>query len=158
VLDGRLETNNGILENLLKTDYPVVVYGASGYTGRLVMEHLREHGMPFVAAGRDRRRIEESLRLVPGIESARYEIAEVEHSVEALTKLLQGRRVICNTVGPFARYNMEVAEACLRTNVHYMDTTGEQFAMMQLDKHFQPRVCQGRFGVDAIHRLYVDHE
>jgi short subunit dehydrogenase-like uncharacterized protein len=120
----------------LKTDYPVVVYGASGYTGRLVMEQLREHGMPFVAAGRDRKRIEESLALVPGIESARYEIAEIEHTVEALTKLLQGRKVICNTVGPFARYNLEVAEACLRNGVHYLDTTGEQFAMMQLDEHF----------------------
>lgn len=119
-----------------KSDYPVVVYGASGYTGRLVMEHLREHGMPFVAAGRDRKRIEESLALVPGIESARYEIAEVEHTVEALTKLLQGRRVICNTVGPFARYNLEVAEACLRSGVHYLDTTGEQSAILQLDEHF----------------------
>jgi Family of unknown function (DUF5938)/Saccharopine dehydrogenase NADP binding domain len=120
----------------LNTDYPVVVYGASGYTGRLVMEHLREHGMPFVAAGRDRKRIEESLALVPGIESARYEIAEVEHNVEALTKLLRGRRVICNTVGPFARYNLEVAEACLRNGAHYLDTTGEQFAMMQLEDKF----------------------
>jgi hypothetical protein len=120
---------------MTKSDYPIVVYGASGYTGRLIMEHLREHGMPFVAAGRDRKRIQESLALVPGIESARYEIAEVEHTVEALTKLLKGRKVICNTVGPFARYNLQVAEACLLAGVHYLDTTGEQFAMLQLDEH-----------------------
>jgi hypothetical protein len=120
----------------LKSDYPVVVYGASGYTGRLVMEHLREHGMPFVAAGRDRKRIEGSLRMVPGIESATYEIAEVEHTVEGLTALLRGRKVICNTVGPFARYNLEVAEACLRNGVHYLDTTGEQAAILQLDERF----------------------
>ena len=120
----------------MKTDYPVVVYGASGYTGRMVMEHLREYGVPFVAAGRNRERIQESLRMVPGIEDARYEIAEVEHTVDALTKLLQGRRVICNTVGPFMRYNLEVAEACLRTGVHYLDTTGEQGAMLQLEEHF----------------------
>ncbi len=102
----------------------------------MVAEHLRDLGTPFVAAGRDRKRIEESLQLVPGIENARYEIAEVEHSVEALTKLLEGRRVICNTVGPFMRHNKEVAEACLRTGVHYLDTTGEQSAILQLDEHF----------------------
>ena len=32
---------------------PVVVYGASGYTGRLVCEYLREYNLPFIAAGRD---------------------------------------------------------------------------------------------------------
>jgi short subunit dehydrogenase-like uncharacterized protein len=32
---------------------PVVVYGASGYTGRLICEYLREYNVPFVAAGRD---------------------------------------------------------------------------------------------------------
>ena len=35
---------------------PVVVYGASGYTGRLVCEYQREHNLPFIAAGRSRRR------------------------------------------------------------------------------------------------------
>jgi short subunit dehydrogenase-like uncharacterized protein len=120
----------------LSTDYPVVVYGASGYTGRLVMEHLRELGMPFVAAGRNRKRVEESVRMVPGIESARYEIAEVEHSVPALTKLFTGCRVVCNTVGPFARYNLEVAEACLNVGAHYLDTTGEQHAFLQLEERF----------------------
>ena len=33
---------------------PVIVYGASGYTGRLICEYLREFNLPFVAAGRDR--------------------------------------------------------------------------------------------------------
>lgn len=120
----------------MTTNYPVVIYGASGYTGRLVAEHLRDLGVPFIAAGRNRQRIEENMRLVPGIENARYEIAEVEHSVEALTRLLTGRKVVCNTVGPFMRYNKEVAEACLRAGVHYLDTTGEQSAILQLDEHF----------------------
>ena len=71
----------------MNTTYPVVIYGASGYTGRLVAEHLRDLGVPFIAAGRNRKRIEDALKLVPGIENARYEIVEVEHSVDALTKL-----------------------------------------------------------------------
>jgi len=120
----------------LNTDYPVVIYGASGYTARLIAEHLRDMGVPFIAAGRNRKRIEEAMAIVPGIENARYEIVEIEHNVEALTKLLTGRKVICNTVGPFMRYNLEVAEACLRSGVHYLDTTGEQSAILQLDEHF----------------------
>ena len=32
---------------------PVVVYGVSGYTGRLVCEYLREYNVPFIAAGRE---------------------------------------------------------------------------------------------------------
>lgn len=116
----------------MSSDFPVVVYGASGYTGRMVAEHLRDQGVPFVAAGRSRKRIEEALKLVPGIESARYEIAEVEHSVETLSRLLQGRKVVCNTVGPFMRYSNEVAQACLRAGVHYLDTTGEQHVLTML--------------------------
>lgn len=117
-----------------RTDYPVVVYGASGYTGRLVAEHLRDAGVPFVAAGRNRKRVEEALKLVPGIENARYEIVEVEHTVESLTKLLSGRKVICNTVGPFRRYSMTVAEAALRSGVHYLDTTGEPASIVDMNE------------------------
>jgi short subunit dehydrogenase-like uncharacterized protein len=123
-------------ETLLSHKYPVIVYGASGYTGRLVMEHLRELGVPFVAAGRSRARIQEQLHLVPGIEDAKYEIVEVEHTVEALTALFAGRRVVCNTVGPFTRYNCEVAEACLKAGVHYLDTSGEQSSILQLEERY----------------------
>ncbi|MGH8443690.1 MAG: DUF5938 domain-containing protein, partial [Solimonas sp.] len=74
---------------------PVVIYGITGYTGRLVAEYLREYRVPFIAAGRDAKRIREVLDKVPGIENADYEIAEVEHTVEALTKLLKGTKVLC---------------------------------------------------------------
>lgn len=120
----------------MNSDYPVVVYGANGYTGRLICEHLRDLGVPFVAAGRSHEKIVAALKEVPGMENARYEVAEVEHTVESLTKLLTGRKVICNTVGPFKRFNMEVAEACLRAGVHYLDTTGEQSAIQQIDAAF----------------------
>jgi hypothetical protein len=116
----------------LSNEFPVVVYGASGYTGRLVAEHLRDLGVPFIAAGRSRARIEEAMKLVPGIESARYEIVEVEHTVESLTRLLKGRKVVCNTVGPFMRYSPQVLQACLETSVHYIDTTGEQHVVTMM--------------------------
>jgi len=120
----------------MSTQYPVVVYGASGYTGRLVMEHLRDMGVAFVAAGRNRKRIEEACAIVPGIENARYIIEETDGSVESLTKLFVGRKVVCNTVGPFMRYGPPVVEAALRAGVHYLDTTGEQHWVMRLQREY----------------------
>ncbi len=105
---------------------PVIVYGASGYTGRLVCEYLRELHVPFIAAGRDRARTQAVMDKIPGIETAEYEVAEVEHSVKALTKLFDGAKVVSNMVGPFSKYGPEVAEACLAAGCHYTDTTGEQ--------------------------------
>lgn len=116
---------------------PVVVYGASGYTGRLVCEYLRELGVPFVAAGRDRERLESSMRShVPGIETADHEVAEVEHDVASLTELFRGASVVCNTVGPFSLYGPEVVEACLAAGVHYLDTTGEQDWLITCDEKY----------------------
>ena len=62
---------------------PVIVYGASGYTGRLVCEYLRELGIPFIAAGRDAARIQAVMDKVPGIETADYEVVEVAHDTAA---------------------------------------------------------------------------
>jgi hypothetical protein len=110
----------------MSTDKPVVIYGASGYTGRLIAEYLREFNLPFVAAGRDAKRIAEAIEYVPGIDTIEYEVVEVEHTVEALTELFTGAKVICNTVGPFASYGDEVVQAALAAGCHYLDTTGEQ--------------------------------
>jgi len=109
---------------------PVVIYGVTGYTGRLVAEYLREYKVPFIAAGRDGKRIKEVLDKVPGIENADYEIAEVAHDVQALTALFNGAKVVCNMVGPFMKYAPEVVEACLAAGAHYTDTNGEQNWML----------------------------
>jgi short subunit dehydrogenase-like uncharacterized protein len=119
------------------TDKPVVVYGASGYTGRLVCEYLREYGVPFVAAGRDSTKLKNSMESnVAGIETADYEVVEVGHDVESLTELFRGASVVCNTVGPFSRWGHEVVEACLAAGTHYLDTTGEQDWLISCDEKY----------------------
>jgi len=110
----------------MSTKQPVVVYGVSGYTGRLVCEYLREHNVPFIAAGRDKKRVQEVLDKVPGIDTVDHEVVEVEHAVEALAELFSGAKVVSSTVGPFIKYGPEVAEAALAAGCHYLDTTGEQ--------------------------------
>ena len=56
---------------------PVVIYGANGFSGRLIAEFLREYNVPFVAAGRNRDKLQDVMNHVPGIETANFEIATV---------------------------------------------------------------------------------
>ncbi|SEJ54979.1 MULTISPECIES: DUF5938 domain-containing protein [unclassified Variovorax] len=119
---------------------PVVVYGASGYTGRLVCEYLREYNIPFIAAGRSAQKLEAAMKShVPGIETANYEVVEVAHTVGALTELFTGASVVLNTVGPFSKFGPEVVEACLAAGCHYTDTTGEQDWLITLEQSWSDR-------------------
>ncbi|EHP42676.1 hypothetical protein OR16_12595 [Cupriavidus basilensis OR16] len=122
---------------------PVVVYGASGYTGRLVCEYLREYGIPFIAAGRSADKLHAAMTSnVPGIETADYEVVEVQHNTEALTELFRGASVVLNTVGPFAKFGPEVVQACLAAKCHYTDTTGEQDWLITLDEQYGAKFAQ----------------
>ena len=51
----------------MSSNKPVVVYGVSGYTGRLVCEYLREFNVPFLAAGRDKGRVKDVVSKIPGL-------------------------------------------------------------------------------------------
>ena len=68
---------------------PVVVYGVSGFSGRLVAQFLREYNVTFVAAGRSRDRLEDVIHHVLGIETADYEIAKIGCSMDELTELFR---------------------------------------------------------------------
>ena len=143
----------------MSTDKPVIVYGASGYTGRLICEYLREYNVPFVAAGRDKARIQEALDKVPGIDTIEHEIVEVAHDVAPLTELFTGAQVVCNTVGPFAQYGREVVEACLAAGCHYLDTTGEQDWLITCDDEYGQRMAaQGLLLAPGIAQMYTTGE
>lgn len=117
--------------------HSVVVYGASGYTGMLIMDWLIDQGIAFTAVGRSAARIQEMMaQRVVRLESAIYEIIECPHDVESLTKAFQGAKVVCNTVGPFANYGKETVEAALRAGCHIVDTTGEQSYMLAMRETF----------------------
>ncbi len=124
----------------MSTQKPVIVYGASGYTGRLICEYLREYGVPFIAAGRSVEKLNEAVQAhVAGIETADYEVVQVAHDVKSLTELFSGASVVLNTVGPFARFGPAVVEACLAAKCHYTDTTGEQDWLITLDEQWGRR-------------------
>lgn len=117
--------------------HPVVVYGASGYTGMLIMDWLIDQNIPFTAVGRNAGRIQDMMaQRVVRLESARYEIIEAEHNVDSLAKAFAGAKVVCNTVGPFVKYGLTAVEAALKAGCHHIDTTGEQEYMTKVRDNF----------------------
>lgn len=117
--------------------HPVVVYGASGYTGMLTMDWLIDQNIPFTAVARNAKRTQEMMaQRVVRLESATYEIIEAEHNVDSLVKAFKGAKVVCNTVGPFVNFGLTAVEAALKAGCHHIDTTGEQGYMRQVREQF----------------------
>lgn len=108
----------------------VLIYGASGYTGKLVAEALAQREIPFYMAGRTLSRLETALSVVEERHGKKVDAAlvTVEHTFEDLVALLKRLeiKVLINNVGPFMQLSWPVVEACLEAGVHYLDTTGEQ--------------------------------
>ncbi|MFF1822412.1 DUF5938 domain-containing protein [Kribbella sp. NPDC058245] len=142
------------------TGKPVVVYGASGYTGRLVCEYLRQYHVPFVAAGRSEDKLKSSMASnVAGIETADYEIATVDHDVSALTDLFKGASVVLNTVGPFSELGPAAVEAALAAGAHYTDTTGEQDWLITCDEKYGEQFADaGLLLAPGIAQMYTTGE
>jgi hypothetical protein len=107
-----------------------------------VAEFLREYNVPFIAAGRNRKKIEEVMDRVPGIETADYEVAEIGDSAREMVELFSGARVVCNTVGPFLYHGPRVVEACLQAGCHYVDISGEQAWIRDVAENWGPKFAQ----------------
>jgi short subunit dehydrogenase-like uncharacterized protein len=102
---------------------PIAVYGATGYTGRLVTAELAEAGAELVLSGRNRRKLDALAQNTEG------EVAVTEATLDdpaSLRALLADCAVVVDCAGPFVRYGEPVLAAAVETRTHYLDTTGEQ--------------------------------
>lgn len=98
----------------------LMIYGASGYTGRMVAEHARTHGIPLVLAGRSDQPLAE-LASKLGVEDRVFAL-----DGEALIdRSLKDVAVMINAAGPFLRTAKPLMEASIRNDVHYIDTAAE---------------------------------
>ncbi len=102
------------------TSNTFLLYGAYGYTGRLIAEQAVQRGLRPLLAGRDSLRLERLARQL----NLEYRAFSLEDSAE-LEKALAGQPLILHCAGPFHRTYRQVADACLRTGRHYLDITGE---------------------------------
>lgn len=114
------------------TDAPreldIVLFGATGFVGRLTAAHLAEHapaGLRIGLAGRSRERLE-TVRTELGWAAADWPVLVVDALDEdAVADLAARARVVVTTVGPYARLGVPLAAACAAAGTHYCDLTGE---------------------------------
>ncbi len=97
-----------------------MIYGANGYTGRLVLDLALAKGLKPVIAGRDSQSILDLARTtqLPG------EVFDLSDR-ERITRRLRGLDLVLNCAGPFSKTAHPMLNACLEAKVHYLDITGE---------------------------------
>jgi short subunit dehydrogenase-like uncharacterized protein len=99
----------------------IAVYGATGYTGRLVCAELHRKKLPFLIAGRD----ETKLRaLADAVGRPEFVVAPLDDST-ALQRLAARGKVLLDCAGPFVRMGKPVQDAALAAGCHFLDITGE---------------------------------
>ena len=136
--------------------YPVVVHGASGYTGMLIIDWLIDQRIPFTAIGRNAERVESNMReRVVRLESAEYEIVECEHDVDALAKAFSGGKVVCNTVGPFVDFGLTGVEAALRRRLPPPRHDRRAELHPRRPRPVRRRVREGEPGLRAVDVVHV---
>jgi short subunit dehydrogenase-like uncharacterized protein len=99
----------------------IVLFGATGYTGRLTAQALQKRQAKFLVCGRDPRKLDALAQETDATDMAVAEVGDVD----ALTKALEGARVLVTCVGPFVDLGWTAVDAALRAGVHYVDSTGE---------------------------------
>jgi short subunit dehydrogenase-like uncharacterized protein len=109
--------------------FDIIVWGATGYTGRIVAEYLLgEHGMDgeisWALAGRSSERLAELRDEIGAPESTPLIVADI-HDPASLRAMVRSGRAIISTVGPYQLYGSDLVAACAEQGVDYLDLTGE---------------------------------
>lgn len=94
--------------------------GATGYTGRLVVEQARKLELPLRLVGRRREALEALAR-----EGEEIRVADARHEVE-LIAAFDGAFAVASTAGPFLEVGAKPVGAAIAVGAHYLDTSGEQ--------------------------------
>jgi short subunit dehydrogenase-like uncharacterized protein len=121
--------------------FDIVLFGATGFTGRLVAEYLvrRRASVRWALAGRSRDKLERIREELAAIDPAARDLAILVGDAQDLASvdaIVRGARVVCTTVGPYARYGSNLVAACAAHGVSYCDLTGEtQWIRAMVDAH-----------------------
>jgi short subunit dehydrogenase-like uncharacterized protein len=137
--------------------YDIVVYGATGFVGRLTAKYLAEHapeGTTIALAGRSTSRLEAVRRSLPA-RAADWPLVEADAADHgALRSLAESTGVVITTVGPYAKYGLPLTTACAHAGTDYVDLTGEVlFARESIDANHD--IAQ-RTGARIVHSCGFD--
>ncbi|RHZ48086.1 hypothetical protein CDV55_101663 [Aspergillus turcosus] len=117
--------------------YDLIVYGATGYLGSLVVQYLWVNGprsLRWAVAGRSEKKLVALLDSLGQAQSHRTlpHIMVTTLSGEDLGSMASQTRLVLNTVGPFCKYGTPVVVACIENSTAYVDSTGEHVWTQQL--------------------------
>jgi len=97
-----------------------MIYGANGYTGRLIVDLARKQGMTPILAGRNSQSILE-LAKSTGLSGDIFDLSD-SHRV---ARRIKGLDLVLNCAGPFSHTAKQMLNACIASKVSYLDITGE---------------------------------
>jgi short subunit dehydrogenase-like uncharacterized protein len=134
----------------------VVVFGASGFVGRLIAGHLAEHAPADARiglAGRSEERLA-AVRAELGPRAAEWPLVVADSADAAsLAAMAGGARVVASTVGPYRHAGLPLVDACIAAGTDYADLTGEVlFVHDSMDRH--ERAAEA--GVRIVHSCGFD--
>lgn len=122
---------------------PVLVFGATGFTGRLVVASLQALGVAdVILGGRDRSKLE-VLSRETGLP---FRVGNAEHP-ETLPELVRGCHVVVSTAGPFVRYGQPLVHAAVEARAHFLDTTGEQAFLVRIQRAYDAVATERRLAI-----------
>lgn len=120
-------------------EHDLVLYGATGFVGRLIAAYIAEHapaGMRVGLAGRSTSRLEAVRSELPAAAHGWALIEADSGDADSIAALAANTRVLFTTVGPYAKHGLPVVEACARAGTHYADLAGEvSFIREAIDRY-----------------------
>ena len=119
-------------------EFDLIIYGATGFTGRLVAEYVAgayRDGLRWAMAGRSLTKLQEVRDLI-GAPADTPLITANSDDPASLTALCERTRVVISTVGPYQLYGSDLVAACAATGTAYVDLCGEPAWMRtMIDRH-----------------------
>ena len=133
----------------------IVVYGASGFTGRLVAEYLAETypELDFAMAGRSLEKLEQ-VRGEMGISSKISLVQADATDPESLAAMARGAKCVITTVGPYQLYGTPLVKACAEAGTDYCDLSGEPAWMYDTIAEFSDTAAES--GARIVHSCGFD--
>lgn len=121
--------------------YDVVLYGATGFTGKQTAHYFAEHAgkdVKWAIAGRNKDKLEKVKKeLGPGFSELPVIVADISDQ-ESIDNMVAPTRVLLTTVGPYNLYGEPVVAACVKFQTDYVDITGEtNFVKKIIEKYHE---------------------
>jgi short subunit dehydrogenase-like uncharacterized protein len=125
--------------------YDVVLYGASGFTGRQTVQYFAGNTRPsevcWAIAGRNKPALE-AAREQAGDDAGSADILVADaQDQQAIDAIVSRTRILLTTAGPFSLYGNKIVDACVRYKTHYVDITGETSWVRDLIDRYHDRAA-----------------